>query len=457
MLSKNQKVTLTVTDLNNLGYGVAHHEGLTIFVSGALDGEVVEAQILAVKKTYCVARTLSILSSSPHRIPNDCSAKGCGGCAYRLITYQHEKEIKRECVAGEFRKVGLPHVEIEPVVSTDVTCHYRNKAQYPISQGKDGGYEMGFYAPHSHRVVDGVVCPLQPQVFAEILGTLRAFFTAYHLSVYDETTGQGLLRHVYLRRGTATGEILLTLVVNDTFISGEEALISAITSAHKEVVGILLNTNMANTNVICGDRWRTLWGRDYIEDVLCGVRLRLSAPSFYQVNHDATELLYQHAARLAGLTGKEQVLDLYCGVGSIGLSMAHLAGEVIGAEIVREAVENAKENAQRNGIHNAHFYCCDATDPFGMLTSISERGPITPDVVILDPPRKGCDSALLDYLAAREVPRIVYISCNPATLARDVKYLLSLGYSLASPVTPFDLFPRTGHVESLVCLTKQTN
>ena len=453
MLTKNQILTLTVTDLNNLGYGVTHHQGQVVFVSGAVDGDVVEAQIISVKRTYAIARTRAIITPSAHRIAGTCTAKGCGGCAYRLISYEHEKEIKRASVASEFHKVGVG-VEVAPVVSTDITSHYRNKAQYPVSQDKDGRYHIGFYAPHSHRVVDADACPLQPKVFSEILATLRAFFEAHKLPAYDEESHSGTIRHIYLRRGTVTGEILLTLVVNDTYIPAEEALVATVTAAHKDIVGIVLNSNMERTNVICGDRWRTLWGRDYIEDVLCGVRLRLSAPAFYQVNHDATELLYRHAATLAGLTGEEQLLDLYCGAGSIGLSMAHLAKEVIGVEVIPEAVENAAENAARNGITNAHFYCCDATDPFAMLMQISERGPIAPDVVILDPPRKGCDAELLTMLADREIPRIVYISCNPATLARDTKHLLSLGYSLASPVTPFDLFPRTGHVESVVCLTR---
>ena len=456
MITKNQTLTLTVTDVNNLGYGVAHHGGLTVFVGGAIDGETVEATVLTVKKTYAVAKTTRVLTPSPHRVENDCPARGCGGCAYRNMTYAHELTLKGGYVASAFRKVGLSHLPVLSTLSTGVTSHYRNKAQYPVTRLPDGSYRIGFYAPKSHRVVEASNCPLGHPVFGEMIETVRGYLTAHSLSTYDEATGEGLIRHLYFRRATRTDEVLLTVVANGTALPHEGDLVARLTAAHPSLVGILLNTNTEMTNVICGDTYRTLWGRDFIEDILAGVRLRISAPAFYQVNHAATELLYAKAAELASLTGKEQLLDLYCGTGSIGLSMARKVRELIGIEIIPEAVENARENARLNGIENAHFFCGDAGNTRHLLDAAASAREIHPDVVVLDPPRKGCAPELLDYLAQLSIPKIVYISCNPDTLARDVKHLLSLGYS-SSAVTPVDLFPRTGHVESLVCLQKQAN
>ncbi len=452
MLKKNQMLEVLTEDLNNLGYAVAHVDGMTVFIGGALDGERVRIKIISVKRSYAIARLEEILAPSPHRIPSVCDARGCGGCAYTCVEYSHELVLKENSVRAAFRRAALPDACVKPVVAVRdergnaVTSHYRNKAQYPVSMSQDGRCVIGFFAPKSHRVVEAAACPLQPQQFEGIVENLRSYFEESRLSVYDETTGRGLIRHIYLRRAV-NGETLLTLVVNGEKLPNEASLVERVCARHPEVVGILLNTNTEATNVICGDSYRTLWGRDYIVDELAGVKLRLAAPAFYQVNHDAAELLYAKAAELAALTGKERVLDLFCGCGSIGLSMAHSAAQIIGVEIVPEAVACATQNALESGIENAIFHCGDAGDTGSLLETAFSEG--KPDVVVLDPPRKGCTPELLACLSDADIRRIVYISCNPETLARDAHILIDAGYSMEE-VTPFDLFPRTGHVE---CVT----
>ncbi len=453
MLKKNQIVEVVTEDLNNLGFAVAHVDGMTVFIGGAIDGETVRAKIISVKRTYAIARLEEILQPAPQRITPLCTVHGCGGCAYGAVSYEHELTVKRDLVRTAFRRAGLSDVVVADTVcvrddtGAPVTTHYRNKAQYPISRSENGKYIIGFYGAKTHRVTEASDCPLQPRNFAGILTTLRAYFDRTTPTVYDETVGEGLLRHIYLRRAAVGGEVLLTLVVNGTALPDEAGLIRDVCTAHPEVVGILLNTNTEMTNVICGDSYRTLWGRDYIVDTLAGVQLRLAAPAFYQVNHDAAEQLYAHAACLAALHGQERVLDLFCGCGSIGLSLAHAAREVIGVEIVPEAVECAILNARESGINNARFYCGDAADTGHLLADALTEG--LPDVVVLDPPRKGCAPALLTHLADLGISRIVYISCNPETLARDAVLLSARGYHIGT-VTPHDLFPRTGHVE---CVT----
>ncbi len=459
MPGKNASVTLDVTDLNNLGFGVAHMDGMTVFVSGAVDGERVRARILTVKKTYAVAKAEEILTPSPHRITPACTARGCGGCAYRQISYAHEREVKRDIVRAAFRRAGVEATvgEVRTPQTPDgkaLTCHYRNKAQYPVAAAPDGGYRIGFYGAKTHRVAEAAECPLQPESFAAVVQTLRAFFEKRRIPAYDEETHTGLLRHIYLRQAWESGEILVTLVVNGEELPCESELIETLRNAHPAIIGILLNTNTEDTNVICGETYRTLWGRAYLTDVLAGVRLRIAPSAFYQVNHAAAELLYAKAKELACLTGREQVLDLYCGCGSIGLSMARAAREVVGVEIEPSAVECARQNAADNGIENARFYCGDAGDPGRLLDAAVADMKLSPDVVILDPPRKGSTPELLASLAAHAVKRIVYISCNPETLARDARILLSHGYRMGE-VTPFDLFPRTGHVEAVTYFVPQ--
>lgn len=457
MLAKNQRHTVKITDLNNLGFGVGRIEGRVVFVAGAVDGDTVEVQVIHVAKSYAVARILSFVEHSPHRENSSpCPAPACGGCAYRYVSEAHERALKENYIRAVFAKHAMKDITLAPMLSAGARYGYRNKAQYPVAAEKDGSLRIGFYAPKSHRVVEALDCPLQDARFAPVLRTLKALLEEYRIPAYDETTGAGLLRHLYLRAGNESRELLVTLVVNGKSLPHEAEIVSRLQKAHPEITGILLNVNSENTNVICGSEYRTLAGKGYLTDTLAGVKLNIAPAAFYQVNHAAAELLYARARELAALSGRELVLDLYCGAGSIGLSMADAAREVIGIEVVPEAVACAKENAKENGIQNARFYTGDATDARRLLAAAeAERGaPIRPDVVILDPPRKGCTAELLDYIAALSPARIVYISCNPDTLARDAVVLTAKGYQMGA-ITPADLFPCTGHVESVVCLKRQ--
>ena len=385
-----------------------------------------------------------------------CENKLCKACAYKNISYAHEADIKEEMVHQIFKKAGLPEVEIGKIITSPSSCHYRNKAQYPISRDKNGNYQIGFFAPKSHRVTDAVECPLAPNIFAEILCEAKGYFKENDISAYDEESGKGLLRHIYLRRGEVSGEVLLTFVINGTSLPNSEDLVRRMTEKFPQIVGILINENKKNTNIILGEKYTALFGRDYIFDTLAGVKLKITAPSFYQVNHDCAEVLYAKAREMAELKENDLLLDLYCGAGSIGLSMAKDCRELIGIEIVDSAVECARFNAENNGITNASFYTGDAKDTEKLLAPAEAiRGEkIMPDVVIFDPPRAGSDEALLRHVASLSPRKIVYISCNPATLARDMVVLKELGYT-SETVIPVDMFPGTGHVESVVCLERR--
>lgn len=458
MLKKNQIITLEITSITNLGFGVGRHEGLVVFVSGLVSSDTAEVRIIKVSSSFAVGRVERLLKRSPLRTEDRCDVSACTSCAYKCLSYSEELKIKGRDVSEAFVKAALPEVKLSCVTASPRERAYRNKAQYPIAKNKAGEYVIGFYAPKSHRVTEARGCPLAPPVFKDIINTAALFFKRHDISVYDEADASGLLRHIYLRRGEVSGEILVTLVINGSSLPYSDELVSDLKERFPDVVGVLLNINKRNTNVILGDEYVTLYGRDYIFDTLGGVRLKITAPSFYQVNHDAAELLYAKAGELAAPTRDDLVLDLYCGAGSIGLSMAGRAREVIGIEIVDSAVKCAKFNAEENGISNASFYTGDAGDAERLLLRAeAERGEkISPDIIILDPPRAGCDERLVRYTASLEPKRIVYVSCNPQTLARDVAIFKTLGY-LTNEVFAFDLFPATGHVESLVCLTKQTN
>ena len=461
-MRKNEIVTLAIEEINNLGCGVGHltapdgGRGQVVFVRDAVTGDRLEARVIKVNKSYLVARIERILAPSPLRCEADCRAAGCGGCVYRHVKYEHELELKRAYVQNAFRKVGLPEVEVEPVRHTGELVGYRNKAQYPVRNGKNG-MDAGFFATGTHRIVPADDCKLQPPVFGELTAFVCKFADRYGIRAYEEENGKGLLRHIYLRQGAVTGEVMVCLVLNGESMPAEKAFATELTARFPQVKSVLLNVNQENTNVVLGERYRLLCGREWIEDELCGLRFRISAGAFYQVNHNACELLYGIAKEKAELTGKETLLDLYCGIGTIGLSMADRAKEVIGIEIVDEAVKCAAENAARNGIAHASFYCGDASDARKLLANAErERGMLDPEntTVVFDPPRKGSTPELIGYIAERKFPRVVYVSCNPDTLARDCAEFRRLGYQIGD-VTPVDLFPRTGHVESVVCLTRR--
>ena len=455
-LKKNDVFVTEIIDITNLGFGVAKIDGQVVFVAGAVTGDVARIKIIKTSSTFSVGRVEEFLTLSDKRVGDRCKSSLCKSCAYKCLSYKYEQELKEESVRQVFKKTGLLDVEILPLVASPIEQAYRNKAQYPVSRGKSGEYVIGFFAPKSHRVTEAADCPLAPSVFSEILELIRDFLAENQISVYDEESGNGLLRHIYLRRGEVSGEVLLTLVINGESLPGSDELVKKITEKFPSVVGILLNVNKNNTNVILGDKFITLSGRDYIIDTLGGVRLKITAPSFYQVNHSAAELLYAKAKELAAPTKSDLVLDLYCGAGSIGLSMADEAGEIIGIEIVESAVECAKFNAEANGIKNASFYAGDASEAARLLSPAEKmRGEkIKPDIVILDPPRAGTTAELIEHIASLAPRKVVYISCNPQTLARDIVVFNKYGY-FCNSVMPYDLFPMTGHVESVVCLTRK--
>ena len=452
-LRKNEIICLKIESINNLGFGVAKYNGMVVFVSGAVTGDMVNAKVIKVNSTYAVARCESFIKKSDIRTSPSCKNTSCGGCTYREISYEAELALKEEYVRHAFAKSGLK-VNVAAIESNGKTCEYRNKAQYPVGENANG-ITIGFFAPKSHRITEAASCPLQPKIFSDIVNELRSAFEKYKIKPYDEENQTGIIRHIYLRRGEATGEISVVLVVTKREIPHIEEIADELLRKYPKAVSFSLNINSQKTNVICSDEYVLLRGSNYIEDVLCGKKLRITPASFYQVNHDMTERLYAKARELSDISNDSVVLDLYCGIGSIGITCAYNAGRLVGIEIVKSAVECAKENAALNGIENAEFYCADAKDAKSLFSAASKDGkPFMPDTVFLDPPRKGCDNTLIDYICNElEVKTIVYISCNPDTLARDVALFCKNGYTHKAAY-PFDLFPRTGHVETVIKLSK---
>ena len=449
-LKKNDIIELEITGFSSEGSGVGHFDGQAVFVAGAAAGDTVSCVIIKAKKNYAIGKIQHILKASKDRIIPDCSVfPRCGGCQYRHISYEAELSIKTQKVRDAFSRIG--HLEIVPDegVGAESSDRYRNKAQYPVEMA-NGRLLTGFYAPFSHRVIDCKNCLLQPKEYADILKITAKWCEKFKIPAYDEKTGKGLLRHIYIRKGFSTGEIMVCLVINGDRIFKKDELIQALIKSNSNIKTVLLNHNTEDTNVIMGKKETVLYGKGYIEDVLCGKRFRISPLSFYQVNHSQAEKLYEKAAEFALTPDTRVLIDMYCGAGTIGLTMAHKVDKLIGVEIIPEAVEDAKINAKLNNTENARFICADASEAARIL---KEEG-IRPDTVVLDPPRKGCDSGLLDTVAKMNPERIVYVSCDPATLARDLSVLEEKGYKTIKAV-PFDLFPRTVHIETVALVIKE--
>ncbi len=456
MLQKNQSYTVDIIDLNNLGFGVAKIDGISVFVADTVPGDRAEIKLIKTAKTYGVGLLQNLTVPSPMRCAEDdvCPvSKKCGGCVYRRVSYEDELRLKKQYVLYAMRKAGAGHVTVNDVLSTHKTAGYRNKAQYPVGKetGADGKMHtvIGFYAPKTHKIIPADNCALQPPVFSEIVRFIADFCDHYAISAYDEKTGTGLLRHLYLRTGAATGELLVCLVINGKVFPHADDFCRTLTERFPAVRSIQTNENTRNTNVILGEHCTVLWGEDAIEDILCGRRFRISPLAFYQVNRDAAELLYNTAKGLLDLQKGETLFDLYCGIGTIGMSIADNDTPLIGIEIIPEAIENAKENARRNGMTNARFFCGDASD----IKSILADCDATADAVVVDPPRKGLAPEVIDYLGTLSPKRIVYISCDADTLARDIVRFAEVGYH-TDTVQPVDLFSRTGHVECVTRITK---
>lgn len=453
-LQKNQILTLRIERLSSDGSGVAHSaDGEAVFVPGTAPGDEARVRIVKDCGRYAFGILDELLVPSPDRIPVDCPVAGpCGGCSLRHLDYAAELRAKQESVLDAFRRIGRLEVPVLDILPSPEVDRYRNKVQFPVGVDKNGVPCIGFYAGRTHRIVPCPDCKLQPGVLNEIGNALCAFFAQQGIRPYDEQSGKGLVRHIFLRRGAHSGQIMVCLVCTRAKLPHAEQLCTALREQFPAISTILLNVNAKNTNVILGSENHILYGPGYIEDTLCGVPVRLGPLSFYQVNTLAAERLYGIASQYAQLTPDDTLLDLYCGMGTIGLSMADQCRELIGVEIVPEAIESAKANATRMGeavATKSRFFCADAGQA---ATQLASDG-LHPDIVMLDPPRKGCDEATLSAVVRMAPRRVVYVSCNPATAARDAAWLEKNGYH-TEKVQPVDLFPRTKHVEAVLLLTK---
>ena len=443
-LAKNQEHTVTIEGYGEGGMGVARIDGRVVFVHGALRGEKCRVLILKTLKSVAFAKVLEVLEPSSERITPDCPYfPRCGGCTYRHIRYEEELRLKKQRVQDNLSRIGGSDVTVEEILGAQDTLRYRNKAQYPVS--KDGA--VGFYRARTHEVIECEHCLLVKPEADAAAEALREYMQSCRVAGYDEKTGRGLVRHLYIR-SNAAGESLVCVLVNGDKLPKEDRLVTLLRDACPKCTGIVLGTNTKKGNVILGDRYRTLWGSDRLEDTLCGKTFRLSVPSFYQVNRVQAERLYAKAIEFAGLTGQETVLDLYCGAGTITLALSDHAKKVLGAEIVPEAIDDARENAARNGVKNAEFFCGDASDVAKKLA----RENLRPDVITVDPPRKGLAADVVESIAEMQPQRVVYVSCDSATMARDVKRLADLGYT-AQRACAVDMFPRADHVETVVMLS----
>ncbi len=470
----NEEREVVIEDIGSTGEGIGRMEGYAIFVKGALPGETVRVKVRKVGKNYGVASLEEVLAPSKDRVEPECKLAGrCGGCQLPHMDYGAQLRYKERRVKDCLERIGgLDGVSVEPIIGMENPYRYRNKAAYPVGRGGDGSAAIGFYASRSHVIVEGEDCLLQAECNRDVLRVVREFMRENGIKPYEEESHRGLVRHVYTRVGERTGDVAVCIVVNGEKLPKWENLVEMLVPL--KVTGVCLNVNRLRTNVILGEKVVSLWGRPYIEDYIGSMKYRVSPLSFYQVNPTQTEHLYEVVLEFAGLTGKETVWDLYCGIGTIGLYLAKHAKMVYGVEVVPQAVEDARVNAKMNGIRNAEFLLGAVEDVVaarhwgsgevdgggdeeggkgeGDGRDGAEKRDGQADVVVLDPPRKGCEKSVLDAVAAMGAQRVVYVSCDPATLARDLKYLTEQGYGV-DRVRPTDLFPFTGHVETCVLLS----
>ena len=449
MLEKGKIYEALISDYTSEGQGVAKVDGCAVFIPNAIAGERVLVRIEKAQKTWAAGKITEILEKSPHRVQRECPiSASCGGCDFWHMDYEEETRLKAERVRQALNRIGGENLETMPILAAPTCQGYRNKAQYPVASKKGRAY-AGFFRAGTHQVVENARCRILPEETDRIKDLVVDYVNQYRISVYDEEAHKGLLRHIYVRRGAVSGQILVCLVVNGRALPKPEALVERL-KALPGFTTLVLSVNTKKGNTILGDEFITLYGPGFVEDTLCGLRFRLSARSFYQVNHHQAQRLYEAAIAQAEITKADTVLDLYCGVGTITLCMAKAAGKVIGVEVIPQAVEDARDNAKRNGIENAEFFCGDA----GQAALDLEAKGIQADVVVVDPPRKGLNADAIEALARFAPRRIVYVSCDPATLARDVALLKERGYQLKNAMAA-DLFPRCAHVESIVCMVKQ--
>lgn len=447
-LKSGQVHTALTEGYSSEGYGVVRLDGAVVFVPRAVRGETIDLKITRVMKTHALGEIVKVRAPSPERTAPDCPYYGkCGGCDFRHLSYTEELWAKRQRVQDALSRIGGSDVRVEEILGAKNPEHYRNKCQYPV--GPQG--EIGFFQARTHRVVPVDRCLLQPEVCDRTAHAVGSWMKRYKIPAYDEAAGRGLIRHVYVRTNRK-GESLCCVVANGRKVPREAELAALVLAAAPKTVGVVLNVNTKKGNVILGDQYRTLWGQDFLMDSLCGLEFKLSVPSFYQVNRDQAEVLYGKALEFAALTGEETALDLYCGAGTITLCLAGRAKRAIGAEIIPAAIRDARENAERNGVKNVEFFCGDAADTAAML----EAQGLRPDIITVDPPRKGLAPEVVASAAAMGPGRIVYVSCDPGTLGRDVKLFAEKGYR-AVRAAAVDMFPGTRHVETIILLQKENS
>ena len=456
-MQKNDLVTVRIEDMGTGGEGIGKVDGCALFIKDAIIGDLVEAKVMKMKKNYGYARLMNILAPSPARQNARCKeARRCGGCQIQEMDYRQQLAFKKDKVENNLLRLGAVPKEVldaamEGIIGMDEPFRYRNKAQYPIGRDREGHLTAGFYAGRTHQIIPlpDMDCALGAEENQPILQEILAFMEECHVQPYDEETHAGLVRHVLIRKGFATGELMVCLVINGDTLPHSDVLAERL-SPIQGMTSITCSVNKEKTNVIMGKDIQTIWGQDYITDYIGDVKFHISPLSFYQVNPVQTERLYGTALEFAGLTGEETVWDLYCGIGTISLFLARRAGRVCGVEIVPQAIRDAKNNAAINDISNARFYVGKAEE---VLPGMYEKEGVQADVIVVDPPRKGCEQVVLETMVKMQPERIVYVSCDPATLARDVKYLRENGYEL-DRVKAVDMFPHTVHVETVVLLSK---
>ncbi len=451
-LKKNDVVTVLIEDMAADGEGIGKADGFTLFIKDALIGDMVEAKLMKVKKNYGYARLMNVITPSPDRVEPKCPVyRQCGGCQIQALDYQAQLKFKERKVRGNLERIGgFTDIPLEPIIGMENPYHYRNKAQFPVGIDKSGEIVTGFYAGRSHHIIPNTRCHLGAQVNEEILQVVLEYMKKYNVSAYNEVTGKGLVRHILIRTGFISGEIMVCLVVNGKKLPQAEKLIDELIKI-EGMTSITVNVNEKRTNVILGEEVRLLWGTTYIQDNIGDITYRISPLSFYQVNPIQTRKLYETALEYADLKGEETVWDLYCGIGTISLFLAQKAKMVYGVEIVPQAIEDARANAALNNIDNAEFYVGKAEK---VLPELYEKKGIYADVIVVDPPRKGCDEKCLETIVKMKPERVVYVSCDSATLARDLRYLCERGYEVKRG-RACDMFPMTTHVETVALLTRK--
>ena len=449
---KNDLVTLEIEDCGIDGEGIGKADGFTVFVKDAVIGDTVTAKIIKAKKNYGYGRLMEVLKPSPYRVEPKCEfARQCGGCQLQALSYDQQLVFKTNKVKGHLERIGgFTDIPMEPIIGMDELFHYRNKAQFPVGRNKEGKIVTGFYAGRTHNIIENRDCALGVAENKEVLDRVIAHMEKYGIEPYNEATGKGLVRHVLIRYGYFTKEVMVCLILNGNKIPKEEQLVKSLCEI-PGMTSITINVNKKHSNVILGEEIRLLWGQEYITDRIGDISYQISPLSFYQVNPMQTQKLYAKALEYADLHGQETVWDLYCGIGTISLFLAQKAKFVRGVEIVPAAIENAKENAKLNGLENTEFFVGKAEE---VLPREYKKNGVYADVIVVDPPRKGCDETLLETMVEMNPDRIVYVSCDSATLARDLKYLCERGYELRK-VCPVDQFGMTVHVETVVLLSQQ--